>query len=168
MELLAKLGINWGLLLAQVVNFTILLTVLTVFLYRPLLDLLDRRSERIRRAVQEAKEIEEKTKELDAFRTEQLRKIDQECGAFLERAKHQAEAMKREVLAESQREANRILEKAKREIAEERSRVYSEVLDELTTLVVRLTEKLLQREFTPSDQSRLIASLRSELPTTVR
>ena len=56
MELLTKLGVDWKLLIAQIVNFTILVSVLTYFVYRPLLDLLDARRERIRKAVEDENE----------------------------------------------------------------------------------------------------------------
>ena len=77
MELLSKLGIDWKLLLAQVVNFGILLGVLTVFVYRPLLDLLDARRERIAKAMEDAGRIEGQKKEMEQIRITELQKIDQ-------------------------------------------------------------------------------------------
>ncbi|TSC55412.1 MAG: F-type H+-transporting ATPase subunit b, partial [Parcubacteria group bacterium Greene0416_79] len=47
-ELLHALGINWGVFIAQIVNFTILLLVLAKFVYRPVMKLLDGRREKIR------------------------------------------------------------------------------------------------------------------------
>src|SRR3989344_8250900 len=105
MELLTKLGIDWKLLLAQIVNFTLLVGVLTYFVYRPLLNLLDQRREKIRKAMEDAKHIENQKKEMEIFRNEQMKKIDQEVGVFLQRSKQQAEAMKVEILASARKEA---------------------------------------------------------------
>ena len=47
MELFAKLGIDWRLLIAQLVNFVILFTALTFLLYKPLIAALDKRRAKV-------------------------------------------------------------------------------------------------------------------------
>lgn len=165
MELLAKLGINWSLLLAQIVNFTILLGVLSFFVYKPLLNLLDSRRERIRKAMEDAAKIENQRKEMEAYRAGEMRRIDQECGAFLEKAKQQAEQMKDEVLESAKRESDHALERGRRQLEEERAKVFREVQHVVTSVILRMTEKILEREFSHEDQSRLLTSLEKELPT---
>ena len=49
-----ELGLNVPVLVAQLVNFFLLLVILRLFLYRPILDMLDRRSQRIREGVEAA------------------------------------------------------------------------------------------------------------------
>lgn len=53
-ELFATFGINWKLLLIQAVNFGVLLTALTYFLYRPVMKILDERRAKIAEGVQAA------------------------------------------------------------------------------------------------------------------
>ncbi len=168
MELLSKLGIDWKLLIAQIVNFAILVGVLSYFIYKPLLNLLDARRERVRKAMEEAKRIEEQTKELTTFRTEQLRKIDSECAMFLERTKKQAEEMKGEMLTAAKKEVEQFLAKGRQQIELERSQVMAETQAVLTEMIVKLTAKLIEREFTPDDQKRILAHLAKELPTVRR
>ena len=164
MELLAKLGINWSLLLAQIVNFTILVGVLSFFVYKPLLAVLDSRRERIRKAMEDAAKIENQKKEIEDYRVGEMHRIDQECGAFLEKAKQEAEHMKEEILKVAKREADHMLERGRRQLDEERSRVFREVQGTVTSVIVRMTERILQREFSPEDQNRLLTSLEKELP----
>ncbi len=164
MELLAKLGINGGLLLAQIVNFGIVLGVLTLFVYRPLLALLDARTERIRKSIEDVKRIDQQKKELEEFRREQLRKIDEEGGVFLERARKEAEAAKLEIITAAQEEAKHVMTKARQELAEERERMFAEVQHTVSSMIIRMTEKILQREFAPADQKRLLTELAQELP----
>ncbi len=168
MELLAKLGINWQLLLAQIVNFVIVLGVLTYFVYRPLLDLIDRRRERIAKAMEDAKRIEGQKKEMDALRVEQLKKIDQEAGEMLERAKKHAEATGKEILEAAHAEAREMLEKARRQLDEERAQALQEVHQTVSSVILQLTEKILEREFTPEDEKRITAALAKELPMLLR
>lgn len=168
MELLSKLGIDWKLLLAQVVNFGILLGVLTAFVYRPLLDLLDARRERIAKAMEDAGRIEGQKKEMEQIRIKELQKIDQEAGAFLERAKEQAEKMKADILQVASKEAEGLLAKGKQQLEGERARVMGEVQMILTKVILEMTEKILEREFSPDDEKRLMNTLAKDLPALLR
>ncbi len=163
MDLLAKLGIDWGLLLAQVVNFTILLGVLTAFVYKPILRLLDQRREMVRRSVEDAKRLEEQLKAMDRIRAERLVTLDRECGEILARTKQEAEGLKQDILVSAQREADRILQRGRSTLAEERSRVLAEVSETLSAVLVRATEDILRREFGPADQKRFISVLEHHL-----
>lgn len=163
MELLTKLGINWQLLIAQAVNFGLVVGVLSFLVYRPLLNLLDQRRERIRASLEDAKKIETQKQEMEVFRQEQMRKVDQETGMMLERAKQEAEQAKKQILEGAQAEANRILQRGEQKLAEERSRVFAEVQGTVAALIVRLTQKLLSREFSAEDQKRMVAELSQEL-----
>lgn len=168
MELLAKLGIDWKLLIAQVVNFTILVGVLTYFIYRPLLSLLDERREKIRQSMEDVKRIAKQKEEMEKIRAEHLKNIDQEAGVMLKSAKDQAEKMKQEVLSSAQKEAAHILERGAKELADERARVFAEVQGSLAGIILSMTEKILQREFSPGDQARILEQLERDIPSLVR
>ncbi len=168
MELLTQLGINWQLLIAQIVNFGIVVAVLTYLVYKPLLSTIDARRERTRKSVEDAKKIESQKRDMEVFRVEQMKKIDAECGAFLDQAKKDAEATKEQILTLAQKEADRLLTKGEERLAEERSRVFSEVQNDLSTIIVRLTEKILVKEFTPEDQKKWIGDIQKELPSLLR
>jgi len=66
-ELFATFGVNWKLLLAQAVNFGLLLTVLTYFLYKPVLKIIDERREKVAEGVRKA---EAATRRLQEAKTE--------------------------------------------------------------------------------------------------
>ena len=168
MEILQKLGIHWQQILAQIVNFTIIATVLAYFVYKPLLKTIDARSDRTRKAMENAARIEEQQKEMERMRQEILTSADREAGNLLAQAKVEAEAIKQQILDSALHEAENTIAKGRRLIAEERRLVYEEVRKHLTLMVVRMTEKVLAREFSPDDQKRLIADLEQELSTPVR
>ena len=168
MELLSKLGIDWKLLAAQVVNFTILAGVLTYFVYRPLLDLLDARRERIRKALEDAQRIDEQKREMERERERRLRALDEEAGTFLERAQREAAELKRQILASARTEADQVLGKGRAQLERERAQVMAEAQGAVAQMVLRLTRKILEREFSPADQRRLLLVLQKELPSTLR
>ena len=168
MELLSKLGIDWKLLIAQIVNFTILLSVLAYFVYKPLLNLLDARREKIRKAMEDVERVSKQTQEMERIRTEKLRTIDEEAGKALERAKKQAEEMKSAILFAAEKEAAELLAKGKEQLAAERAALLREIEGKIALLIIRMTEKLLEREFSPADQDRLMTTLEKQIPSLVR
>ncbi|MDD5751259.1 MAG: F0F1 ATP synthase subunit B [Candidatus Peribacteraceae bacterium] len=168
MELLAKLGINWQLLIAQVVNFMIVLGVLGFFIYKPILNLLDSRAERIRKAMEDAKKVENQMQDLEKMRLEEMKKLDQESGAYFERVRKQADQLQEEILTNAKKEAEGILQNAMRRIDEERRLMMEDVLKTVNKVVISMTEKILDREFSPADQERITKNLVADLPKHVR
>lgn len=165
MELLQKLGVDWKLLLAQIVNFTILLSVLTFFVYRPLLRVIDERRERIRKSMDDAEQIAHEQERLAHAREEALRAIDRECGAFLEKAKNDAERAKAEILRAAAMEAHALLAKGHEQLRTERAQTMREMQKSLATAILQMTEKILAREFSPHDQERILTSVERSLPS---
>ena len=165
MELLAKLGVDWKLLLAQVVNFTVLLAVLSLFVYRPLLRLIDERRERIRKSMEDAENIAHEKERIIQARQEALRKIDQECGAFLEKVKNDAEHLKAEILHTADIEAKHLLAKGQEQLRSERAQALQEMQKPLAAAIVHMTEKILEREFSPRDQERVLTHIERSLPS---
>lgn len=164
-QLLEKLGINWSLLIAQVVNFGIVLFLLTYFLYRPLLDLLDKRRERIKKSMDDAARIEQQMQEFEQLRAEELKKLDRESGEYLERMRRKADELQEQIAAAAKKEADDILAHARRRAEDERRQLFEEVMKTVNVIVLRMTEKILEREFSPEDQKRLLAAMQKELPS---
>jgi F-type H+-transporting ATPase subunit b len=118
--------------------------------------------------MEDAKRIEKQKEELDAIRTEALRKIDQEAGAFLEKAKQQAEKMKEDMLASAKKETEQMLERGRMQLEAERAQVMHELQGNLARMIVSLTEKILEREFSDADQNRILTNLEKHIPALLK
>ena len=164
MELLAKLGINWQLLIAQIVNFAIVVGVLGFFVYKPILNLLDSRADRIRKAMEDAKKVENQMQEMEKMRLEEMKKLDAESGAYFERVRRQANEMQEQLLGAAKKESEAILAGGLKRIDEERRLMMEEVMKTVNKVVIAMTEKILDREFTPADQERIMKNLTADLP----
>ncbi len=164
MEILHTLGIDWQLLLAQIVNFGIVLVVLTKFVYKPLLKAIDARRDAIKKSIEEAEEIGRQKLQMEQTRKEALAKADEDAGIIVEKAKTEAETLRASILASAQAQADQILEKGKKQLQDERSHVFHDVQEVMAGSIIKLTEEIIRREFTKEDQSRLLKNLEKELP----
>ena len=58
-DLISQLGIDAKLLIAQVINFVVLLVVLYAFAYKPILKMLHKRTEKIEAGSKNAEKVEQ-------------------------------------------------------------------------------------------------------------
>ncbi len=155
MELISKLGINLGMLIAQLVNFLLLLFILKKYVYGPVLEKLEQRKNMIAKSVSDSKAADETLRDIEKARSEMIEKTKSQSLAMIEAAAASAEEAKNSILESSRREAQAIFDQSKLQIAREKEKMLKEASEELGRLVVQAAEKIIEREFTPEDQKRL-------------
>ena len=101
-ELIHKLGIEWKLLLAQIVNFIILLILLRKFLYKPLLKLMNNRRQKIVEGLEKAKKGEEEFQKIAELREKELVKVQGEAEVIIAKAKEVGDEKQQEILKEAE------------------------------------------------------------------
>lgn len=162
-ELVGKLGLDWRLLLAQVVNFGILVGVLTWAVYRPLLKVMGERRAKIERGLADAEAAQRKLQEFEAWKQEQLAAFRQRADAILTEATRLAEQAKKEAAQRASVQAEKILQQAKTAIAAEREHMVAELKNELAELVALAAGKVVSRHLSPAQHRELVAAAVSAL-----
>ncbi|MEK9132245.1 MAG: F0F1 ATP synthase subunit B [Patescibacteria group bacterium] len=163
MELLTKLGVDWKLLIAQVINFFILMVVLYKLVYKPVLDLLDKRAKTIEKGVADARESEKRLQEIEKTRQEGMIQTRKEIGRMLDQAKAEADQVKKDLVTAAQAQADDLMRRTKIQIEEEKTKMISDAKHEVGTFIIKATGKLLEREFSQADQSRLSQAIMKEM-----
>lgn len=155
MELIEKLGVDLKLLIANIINFVLLLWILGRFVYKPVLALLEKRRKMVEKSVQDSKQAEELLADIEKTRLEAISKIKIQSVQMLEEASKQAEVVKKQITDTAHRQAELIIEQAKHQISLEKSRMMKEMEQDVAHLIVSATSRILEREFSDSDQKRL-------------
>jgi F-type H+-transporting ATPase subunit b len=139
------LHLEWSTLVFQLLNFFILLFVLGRFLYRPLMDAMQRREQAI---VERVREAEERVKRADAERAslaEASRAAHAEAEALLARARGDATQLKEKEHANARQEAARLLEDAKRRIGDEERAAQRRLSAAARSSAVRIAASLIDK-----------------------
>lgn len=157
MELISKLGIDAKILIAQVVNFLILLFVLKKFIYGPVLEKLEQRKQMIAKTVGDAKLAEDMMKDMEAARADMVERTKKQTLQMIEAGAQSAEETKNSIIDTARREAQVIADQNKILMAREKEKMLKEASAELAQLVVKAAEKIIEREFSPEDQKRLVS-----------
>lgn len=151
-ELFTNLGIDWRLLIAQAVNFLLVLFLLKKFVFSKVIRHLEERRTRIEQGL----ELTDKAKrEMDRIEESRHRELEQarEAGEkVLADARSTASTKEKEALAMVRQEAERMLQKAKGEAEKEKVDAVRGAKTEAQKLAVLMAEKILGRSVTKVDQ----------------
>lgn len=156
MSVLAKLGVDWKLLIAQAVNFLILLWVLRRFAYRPMLEFLEKRTKKIESGLRDAKHAAEKLSEIEAKEREVLDEARKESAVIIAHARESAEKTADKIMIESRKESERILGETRRKIEAEQESMRTDMKRELVGLVMLATEKVLDEKLKGMSDDELV------------
>jgi len=163
MDLIDKLGIDLKLLIAQIVNFVILLVILTKLIYKPLLKVLDDRKKMIAKTVDDSKKIEDRLSAIEADRDKVLANAGNEAMAIVEKAKKESEEEHAKIIVAAKKEISTLAERYRAQLKEEKAELMSEVKKEVAEMIILSSEKILKREFSKDDQSRLESAIKEEI-----
>lgn len=108
-ELIYQFGIDWKLLIAQGVNFFILLVVLTIFIYRPLIKMIEERKKKIEFGLKGAEEAEKRLDEIEEIKTQKIIEADKKAVGIIGVAEKKAGVRFEEILGEADKKARALL-----------------------------------------------------------
>lgn len=152
MEALVKLGIDWKLLLAQAVNFIVLLLVLRRFAYRPMLEFLDKRAGRIEQGLKDAEAAGKRLEEAARKEEDLLAAAREEAKNLVAKAEIAAEKRAEAIMAQVETKSEAIFEEAKKHAEAEREKIFREAKEELAMLVLSATERILGEKSSGKDK----------------
>lgn len=141
MEALTKLGIDFKILIAQMINFGILLAILIKLLYRPILNALETRSKRIEKSLKKAEEIDRQAVAAEEEYQKKLAATKKEMQGLMETAKADAKTTCLSIVAASEEEAGRMKDSAHVQIEAERKALYADVKGQTGKLALLMMTK---------------------------
>lgn len=147
-----KLGVEWGLLLSQLVNFGILLFLLNMFLYKPVLNMLAQRRERIAQSMKDAERVNAAAREAEQEKGKVLDAARREAQEIRAAATRDAEKIAQEIRSRAEQEAGDIRMKAQTDAQTQADAILADANKQIADLAVAATEKLLGRELARKDE----------------
>lgn len=162
-DTLTQLGISWPKLIAQMVNFAIILFVLWKFAYRPVLKLLEERRQRVAEAMANAEKAKADLARAEGARQEILNQANAQATKLIEEARAAAARVQEVETQKAIAAAKDIVEKARQATEAEHARMLADLRREVGRLVVATTGRVVGKTLTPDDQQRLANEATREL-----
>ncbi|MDZ7729294.1 MAG: F0F1 ATP synthase subunit B [Dehalococcoidia bacterium] len=161
-EAFEALGINLPAIIAQTVNFLLLLFILRLVLFKPILRMLDDRRERIAEGLNAAETARAEAAQTQANIQEQMESARREGQELVSNAQNIAQRIQAEAREEAARERETALERARQEIDLERDRAISELRQEFATITVRAAERVIGESLDTNAHQRIIEETLAE------
>jgi F-type H+-transporting ATPase subunit b len=150
------LGLNLPQLIAQVVNFFILLVILRLVAYKPILKMLDERKQRIAEGLNAAELARAEAASAQANIQAQLDVARKEGQEIVANAQNIATRIQADAREQSTRDREASLERARAEIQMERDRAIADLRSEFADITVKAAEKVINQSLDRQAHQRVI------------
>jgi F-type H+-transporting ATPase subunit b len=153
---LNEVGINLGYLVSQIINFTLLAVLLYFVAYKPIMRMLDERSARIKKGLEDADLASKRAAEMEQEFERKIVEARKEGQEIIAQATQMSEKARQDILEKAREEARAQIEKAKEEIARERDLAMADLRQQVADLSLSISEKVIGETLDEDKQRQLI------------
>jgi F-type H+-transporting ATPase subunit b len=155
-ELITTFHIDWKLIVAQLVNFAIVLFVLYKFAYGPMMKLMSERTEKIDKGLKDTEKAQKMLTEMTQKEKAVLVEARKAAQEIVTKAEAVAVGNKEEIIAQAKVQSEKILQDAAKKIEAEKNKMMQEVKTQIADLVVKATEKIIGEKIDSEKDRSLI------------
>jgi F-type H+-transporting ATPase subunit b len=159
---MGALGINLIGLITQVIGFVAIVVLLTWLLYKPLLRVLDQRSEKIKESLEASERAREEAAKSQEEMQQQLEESRAEGQQLIAQARDVADRFREEELAKAREEISAQRSRAEADIQRERDAAIEDLRREFSGLAVVAAERVIRRSLDESGHEELIEQVLRE------
>ena len=158
-----QLGITPGLLVSQIVNFLLLVVILRLVLYKPVLNMLAQRKERIAQSMKDAERASAAAQEAEQEKAKILEAARREAQEIRAQATRDAEKIAQDVRSRADVEAQEIRMRSQADAEKMVEAALADANKQIADLAILATERLLGHELANrAEQERLVDEFLAE------
>ncbi len=144
-SIVSAFHIDIKILIAQLINFGVVVFVLYRFAIKPLRKLMAERGVTIEKGLSDAKANAETLQKTEAEYEKALAEARKEASDIFAKGRKEAEVKKQEMLEDAKKEVAKVLAQGKSALEEEKRKMLDDAKKELVGLVASATEKVLTK-----------------------
>lgn len=156
-SIISTFHIDWHLIIAQAINFVVVILVLWHFALKPLGKLMDERGKTISGGLDNAKKQEELVAKASADYQALIAKANAEGMAKMKESTKNAEVKGEQIIAKAQEAAKEILATNLKQIEAEKVKMLADAKNELAELVIQVSAKVFEDGMTPKIDHAVVA-----------
>ena len=154
LKLLSDFGIEWPLLIAQILSFSTVAVLLWKFAFKPVLATMEERQRQIESGLKYAEETKAKLAQAQQESATIIKQAQLEGARLIDETRKTAKVYLDQQQQESAARANDMLAKAQQAIASEHKKMLEQTRQEVARLVVATTQRVLAKELTDEERAR--------------
>ena len=153
-KIISQFGIDYPLLIAQCINFIIVASAIWFFAFKKILSTIKDREKQIADSLKNADKIKLELEQTQQKQQDTLNEASMEAKKTVSVAQEQAKSLLEAQKEEAQQEAEAIIAKAKSAMELERQNVLNDARQEIASLVILATSRVLDRELNDDERKR--------------
>ncbi|HSK66483.1 MAG TPA: F0F1 ATP synthase subunit B [Anaerolineales bacterium] len=150
------LGINLGLLIVQIIAFTIVLLTLNAWVYKPMLNMMETRKQKIAQGLEDARVAAEARADAEKQAAKIIGEAQAEASKIVAEATERASSAGRDVKAAAEAEAAKARDAAMAEAEVERNRILGDLRSQVASLAIAAANKLVGETLDEKKQHALL------------
>lgn len=158
-----KFGVDLPLLIAQAVNFLVVAFLIWKFAFKKILSTIKEREKKIADSLKNADRIKLELEETEKKQQETLKEASLEAKNTVALAEEKAKSYIESQKDDARKQAEEIISKARSAMELERERVLKDAKDEIASLVLLATSKVLQRELKEDEKAKFAERAAKEI-----
>ena len=159
------LGINPSTLIAQIINFFILLGLLYLVAYKPIMRMLDERSRKVKESMEQTELIKQQAERAEEEVKKQIEGASKEGQDIIARSVHTGEEIGQKAQQKAKQEAEALIARAQVAIQRERDEAIDDLRKEFTDLTILAAGKVIDRSLDKEAHRQLIDKVLKESTT---
>ena len=156
------LGISLPTLVAQIINFAILLGLLYLVAYKPVMRMLDERSRRVKESMEQTEFIKQQAEHAEEEVKKQLQAAGKEGQEVITRAMHTGEELRQKAQQAAKQDAEILIARARVEVQRERDEAIDELRKEFADLTILAAGKVIEQTLDKETHRQLIDKVLKE------
>lgn len=159
----AFLGVNFWTALFTLGNTIVLFFVLKIFLFKPVMKMIEDRQKEIDSIYSSADQAKAAADALQAEYQQKLSVATETSDRIVKEAMERGQSREEEIIRQANAEAAAIMDKAAADIAQEKKKAINDAKDEISGMAMAIAEKVVGRELKETDQNKLFDEFINEL-----
>jgi F-type H+-transporting ATPase subunit b len=153
------LGINWKVLIGQIVNFAVLFFLLKKFVFGKFMDVLKKRQAKIEDGLKKSEEAEQNLVKIRTLEGEIRESGERKAREVLANANVQGQKQTKEIIAQAEIEKDKIITEGKKRIERELADEKQKQKNETVEMSFLLAEKFLKEKFDKEKDRKFLEDL---------
>jgi len=154
---------KWQMLLTHAVGFIIALWILKKFAWKPIMNILEERRQKIQGDFDKAADDRKKSEELLAQYEEKLKEIDAEARARIQEAVKEGQNVATEIKEAARKDSKELIERAKSELDRDVQKARIQLKEDIVRMTLSATEKMISEKLDEQKHRDLISNFIDEV-----
>ena len=156
--------VNPGLIIWTMITFGVLVLILGRFAWKPILQALNEREEKIRSAIEQADKARAEAAQLLKQNEKNMARAEMEYQKMMREARALAEKMKEDIVTKARLQADQELKRANEEIQRNLDAAKQQLRSEVADLAIKAAEKILDETLDAQRHKKIVDGFLNQLP----